>query len=162
MSSPASLTASHLKRLAYFPAAQCSPKTTCICITWESDGEASSLLQPRSAESTLWGWGLKYVWTSSGWFPGMLHLRKHSASLLPVSTWGECMFAQSREEYWSGLPCSPPGESSRPRDQTCISCISCIVRWVLYQLSHWGSPLSMPSIYSSTPPIWLLPLNLPK
>ena len=24
----------------------------------------------------------------------------------------------SRQEYWSGLPCPPPGESSRPRDQT--------------------------------------------
>ena len=27
----------------------------------------------------------------------------------------------SRQEYWSGLPCPPPGESSQPRDQTCIS-----------------------------------------
>ena len=27
----------------------------------------------------------------------------------------------SRKEYWSGLPCPPPGESSQPRDQTCIS-----------------------------------------
>ena len=26
--------------------------------------------------------------------------------------------------------------SSRPTDQTCISCILCIGRWVLYQLSH--------------------------
>ena len=24
----------------------------------------------------------------------------------------------SRQEYWSGLPCPSPGESSRPRDQT--------------------------------------------
>ena len=41
----------------YFPAAQCSPKTIRICITWESDGEASSLIQPRSAESTPLGVG---------------------------------------------------------------------------------------------------------
>ena len=26
--------------------------------------------------------------------------------------------------------------SSWPRDQTCVSCVSCICRWVLYQLSH--------------------------
>ena len=31
--------------------------------------------------------------------------------------------------------------SSWPRDQTCISCIFCIVRWILYPLSHQGSPL---------------------
>ena len=32
----------------------------------------------------------------------------------------------SRNECWSGLPCLPPGESSRPRDQTHLSYTSCI------------------------------------
>ena len=27
----------------------------------------------------------------------------------------------SRQEYWSGLPCTPPGESSWPRNQTHVS-----------------------------------------
>ena len=31
-------------------------------------------------------------------------------------------------------------ESSPPKDWTLVSCISGIGRWVLYQLSHWGSP----------------------
>ena len=31
--------------------------------------------------------------------------------------------------------------SSRPRDQTRISCIFCIDRWVLYHLHHLGSPI---------------------
>ena len=30
----------------------------------------------------------------------------------------------SRQEYWSGLPCPPPGGSSQPRDQTQVSCIA--------------------------------------
>ena len=30
----------------------------------------------------------------------------------------------SRKEYWSGLPCPPPGGSYQPRDQICISCIA--------------------------------------
>ena len=30
----------------------------------------------------------------------------------------------SRQEYWSGLPCLPPG-SSPPRDWTQVSCVSC-------------------------------------
>ena len=46
----------------------------------------------------------------------------------------------SRQEYWSGLPCPPPGESSPPRDQTCISYDSCIDRQVLYHQCHLGSP----------------------
>jgi len=30
----------------------------------------------------------------------------------------------SKKEYWSGLPCPPPGDL--PRDQAHISCVSCI------------------------------------
>ena len=30
--------------------------------------------------------------------------------------------------------------SLQPNDRTQVSCISCIGRWVLYQLSYWGSP----------------------
>ena len=29
----------------------------------------------------------------------------------------------------------------RPRDRTHVSCVSCLGRWILYQLSHQGSPL---------------------
>ena len=32
----------------------------------------------------------------------------------------------SRQEYWSGLPSPPPGESSRPRDQARVSFTSCL------------------------------------
>ena len=38
----------------------------------------------------------------------------------------------SRQEYWSGLPFPPLGESSLPRDQTHVSYVSCIGRWILY------------------------------
>ena len=37
----------------------------------------------------------------------------------------------SRQEYWSRSPFPPPGESSPPRDQTCVSCVSCIDRQLL-------------------------------
>ena len=45
----------------------------------------------------------------------------------------------SRQEYWRGLPCPPPGGSFWLRDQTHISYVSCIGRQVLYW-SHLGSP----------------------
>ena len=37
-----------------------------------------------------------------------------------------CPRCFSRQEYFSGLPCPPPGESSQSRDQTQVSCDSCI------------------------------------
>ena len=41
---------------------------------------------------------------------------------------------QARILEWVAIPFSPV--SSQPRDGTCVSCVSCIDRWVLYQLSH--------------------------
>ena len=67
----------------------------------------------------------------------------------------------------NSMDCSPPGSSvhgisqartlewfamlssrgsSQPRDQTCVSYVSCIGRWVLYHKCHLGSPIA-----------WLLP-----
>ena len=43
----------------------------------------------------------------------------------------------SRQEYWSGLPFPPPGESSRPRDRTCIPCMC---KWILYHLATQETP----------------------
>ena len=36
--------------------------------------------------------------------------------------------ALSRQEYWSGLPCPPPGHLSQPRNLICISYVSYIGR----------------------------------
>ena len=38
----------------------------------------------------------------------------------------------SRQKYLSGLPCPPPRWSSRPRDRTHITYVSCIGKRVLY------------------------------
>ena len=43
----------------------------------------------------------------------------------------------SRQEYWSGLPCPPPGDP--PRDGTRISYVSCTGRQGLVHESHLGS-----------------------
>ena len=47
------------------------------------------------------------------------------------------------QEFWSGLPCPPPGDLPQPRDQTQVSCVAggfcpvCNLLSVTYQ----GSPL---------------------
>ena len=38
----------------------------------------------------------------------------------------------SRQEYCNGLPWLPPGESSQPRNRTCISDVSCIGKQIIY------------------------------
>ena len=40
-----------------------------------------------------------------------------------VAHQGPLSIGFSRQEYWSGLPFPPPGESSQPRDRTWLSCI---------------------------------------
>ena len=59
---------------------------------------------------------------------------------LDVSPSGFSSMGFSRQEYWSGFPCPPPGISFWSRDQTHISCVSCIDRWVLYHKGHFRSP----------------------
>ena len=46
-----------------------------------------------------------------------------SVTLWTVAHQAPLSMGLSRQEYWSGLPCPPPGESSRSRDQTRISCL---------------------------------------
>ena len=48
-----------------------------------------------------------------------------------------CPWGFSRQEHWSGLPCPPPGDLCRAGDGTHVSCTG---GWVLYPLSHVGSP----------------------
>ena len=52
----------------------------------------------------------------------------------------------SRQEYWSRLPFPSLGDLPDPGIES-MSHVSCIGRWVLYQLSHQGSP-----IYVTTTP----------
>ena len=60
----------------------------------------------------------------------------------------------SGQEYWSGLPFPSPGESSQPRDQTCISCIG---RQIRYHWATWETSIlscKMRVISSTTQPRW--------
>ena len=45
-----------------------------------------------------------------------------------------------QERILEGVAIASSRGSSQPRDQTCISYVSCIGRWVLYQQCHLGSP----------------------
>ena len=38
----------------------------------------------------------------------------------------------SRQEYWSWLPCPPPGDLLHPGTEPRVSCVSCSGRQILY------------------------------
>ena len=45
----------------------------------------------------------------------------------------------SRQEYWSGLPCPPPGDLPNPGIEPVSPYVSCVGRHVLYHKGHLGS-----------------------
>ena len=58
----------------------------------------------------------------------------------------------SRQEYWSGLPYPPPGDLPNPGIQLRLQ-LPLYCRWIIYTLSHLGSP------HYITLPLKLLSLN---
>ena len=66
----------------------------------------------------------------------------------------------SREDYWSGLPCPPPGDLPEPGIEP-MSLISCFGRQVLHHSATWeahlcGSSKNYSFIYFMFIPIWIL------
>ena len=62
-----------------------------------------------------------------------LHLCSTLATPWTVARQAPLSMGFSRQEDWSGLPCPSPGESLWPRGRNCVA-------WILYPLSHLGSP----------------------
>ena len=67
------------------------------------------------------------------------------ASVMPMTLWtvahqAPLSIAFSRQEYWSGLPCPPPGDLPEPGIKLASACVSCIASRFFYTLSHLGSP----------------------
>ena len=53
----------------------------------------------------------------------------------------------SRQEYKNGLSFSLPGRSSQPRNWSHVSSVSWIGRWILYSVSHSGSPCTVDTYF---------------
>ena len=59
------------------------------------------------------------------------------ATLWTVARLSPLTMGFSRQEYWSGLPCPPPGDLPDPGIEL-MSYVSCIDRWVLYfTILYW-------------------------
>ena len=62
------------------------------------------------------------------------------ATVRTVSPQAPLSMGFSRQEYWSGLLCPPPGDLPDPRDWTCVSHVSCISRLGSLPLVAPGKP----------------------
>ena len=94
----------------------------------------------------------KWICVAKGNEVTLMGLEVCVCSIMPNSLWHHGLWPAhpplsmgfSRQVYWSGLPFPSPGESSWPRDWICVSCVSCICGWILYQglkrevLKHFG------------------------
>ena len=77
---------------------------------------------------------------------GQLFVIPWTTDLAPLS------MGYSWQEYWRRLPFPSPEASSRPKEGTHISCVSCIGRWVLFHWTSWilkGEILFGPFVSSS-------------
>ena len=71
------------------------------------------------------------------------------ATLWTVAHQAPLFVGFSRQEYWSGLPCPPPGDLPDPRTES-TSPVSSALQVDSLPLSHQGGPLSKVASYSST------------
>ena len=88
-----------------------------------------------------------------------------SATLWTIACQDPLSMEFSRQEYWSGLPCPPPGDLPDPGIQP-ASLVSCIGRQVLYHSTTWQSHMSrmmknFSVVSDSLQPHGLWPFRLP-
>ena len=75
--------------------------------------------------------------------PGQLHVCSAAWSC-PTPCQALLSVEFSRPESWSGLPFPPPGGHPNP-GMNHISCVSCLVRWILYHWATWKPPSQIDS-----------------
>ena len=63
--------------------------------------------------------------------------------------WWVLSMGFSRQEYWSGLPCPPPGDLPSPGMEA-VTHVSCVGRWVPYRWHHLGRGMLL-DCHSVTP-----------
>ena len=57
-----------------------------------------------------------------------------------VSSWFLCPWGFFRQEYWSGLPCLPPGDLHNPGIKPTSACILCLAGRILTHWATWEAP----------------------
>ena len=103
-------------------------------------------------ESEKWKWSRSVVSTSDAYHPTEKpKWGKVIQSCLTVTLWTIAHQAPRSiehpgQEYWSGLPFPSPVDLPDPRNQTSISCISCIGRQILYHCATWEAPYLVPKV----------------
>ena len=108
---------------------------------------------------SLWNHGEE---GTSAWFPGlcMLLLSRFSHVQLSATLWTVAFQAPlsmgfSRQEYWSGLPCPPPGDPPNPGIETMSLMSAALAGGFLTTSATWEAPVvSRPLHMSQEMSVW--------
>ena len=99
----------------------------------EEGGQSPGTKQGKANQSTgglAWGWGV------------CMHAQSLSRVRPCVTLWAAAHLAPlsmgfSRQEYWTGLPCSPQGDLPDSKDQTHISCLPALAGGFFTPSATW-------------------------
>ena len=97
---------------------------------------ASGILVPRpEREAMPWHWKCQVLTTAKSLSVRLFVIIWTAPRQAPLS------MGFSRQEYWSGLPCLPPGDLPDLGIET-VSPVAPVLQAGSLLLSHWGSPLT--------------------
>ena len=96
--------------------------------------------QPGSSMAACFIWIQSYCCGLTAVCAQLLSCVLLFATSWPVAHQAPLSMEFSRQEYWSEVVISSSRGSSQPRNQTHISCVSCILRWILYHCATWEAP----------------------
>ena len=96
--------------------------------------------QPGSSMAACFIWIQSYCCGLTAVCAQLLSCVLLFATSWPVAHQASLSMEFSRQEYWSEVVISSSRGSSQPRNRTHISCVSCILRWILYHCATWEAP----------------------
>ena len=76
-------------------------------------------------------------WAEKAWEGSLCSVTSNSVIQWTIAHQALLSMGFPRQEYWSGLPFSSPGDLPDPRDRTHVIQLSCIGRWILYHWATW-------------------------
>ena len=108
---------------------------TCLNKLWEWTRKPG-VLQSMELQRVRHNWVTELNWTET-WLYAVCVFKLLSCVWLFATPWTLACKAPlpmgfSRQEYWHGLPCSPPGDLPNPGIKPTFHYVSCIGRWVIY------------------------------
>ena len=134
----------------------CSSECVCVwdglrVIPWERCQEGQgwrvslqTLISPETKSQSVVSWPFGYQVKRALWFSMCVLLLQLCLTLLqPAGLWPPLSMGFSRQEYWDGLPCPPPGDLPDPRMEPASLASPTLASGLFNTSATWEAQLSM-------------------